>query len=108
MVGGRAHRRGCRHKRQSSGAARRRAGKLDARRDATQSAAAALMRCGEFGSASVAGSVQLERGAASGVQVRAQASSGRAVRGTRAGSVRRRPEVGDGPAKDGLIATNRY
>jgi hypothetical protein len=55
------HRRGCRHGRQSSGAARRRAGKLDARWDATQSATAAQMRCGEFVSASVAGSVQLER-----------------------------------------------
>jgi hypothetical protein len=66
------------------------------------------MRCGEFGSASVAGSVQLERGAVSGVQVRAQVPGGRAVRGTQAGVVRRRPEVGDGLAKDGLIATDRY
>jgi hypothetical protein len=107
-AGGRAPKRACRHERQSSGAVRRRAEKLDTRRDAMQSAAAAQMRCGEFWSASVAGSVQLERGAASGVQVQAQASGGRAVRGTQAGSVRHRPEVGDGPAKDGLIATNRY
>jgi hypothetical protein len=73
-----------------------------------QSTAAAQMRCGEFGSASIAGSVQLERGAASGVQVRAHALGGRAVRSTRAGMVRCRPEVGDGLAKDGLIATNCY
>jgi hypothetical protein len=54
------------------------------------------MRCGEFGSASVAGCVQLERGAVSGVQVRAQASGGGAVRGTWAGALRHRPKVGHG------------
>jgi hypothetical protein len=63
---------------QQSGAATCGKTRRATRQDAAQSAAAAQMRCREFGSASVVGRVQLERGAASGVQVQAQAPGDRA------------------------------